>query len=119
MIGVLFLIGASFIYEQMSTDATVQAAGVRAFRILAFFQPASAVAIVYIGALRGAGDTRHPLAITIFGTVLIRIPVGYLFGIALHGGLVGAWVGMFGDMLWRAIAAWLRYAGGTWLKTRV
>jgi Na+-driven multidrug efflux pump len=103
----------------MSNDPQVRATGVGPFRILALFQPLLVVSIVYIGALRGAGDTRFPLLITIAGAIFIRVPLGYFFGIVLDGGLIGAWVGMFGDMTWRTIAATARYVHGAWVKTRV
>jgi len=53
------------------------------------------------------------------GTILIRLPVGYYFGILRDGGLLGAWMGMFADNTWRALAAAARYSRGHWLKTRV
>ena len=76
------------------------------------------VSIVYIHGLRGAGDTRVPLLITLIG-VLIRLPLGYYFGIVQGLGLLGAWMGMFGDMLWRALAAASRFLRGRWLATEV
>ncbi len=80
-IATCFYLGARFIFEQMSTDAMVQAAGVRPFRILAMLQPFLVMSIVYVGALRGAGDTRFLLLITVVGAIFIRVPVGYYFGI--------------------------------------
>ncbi len=118
-IATCFFFGARFIFEQMSADPLVQAAGVRPFRVLALLQPFLVVSIVYIGALRGSGDTRFPLLITIVGTILIRVPVGYFFGIDQQWGLLGAWMGMFTDNLWRAGAAATRYASGAWIKTRI
>ncbi len=117
-IAVLFYFGAGWIYEQMSLDPQVQSIGVGPFKILAILQPSMAVSIVYIWGLRGAGDTRSPLFITTIG-IVIRLTAGYYFGIVCDGGLLGAWIGMFGDMLWRAGAATVRYAGGTWLQTKV
>ncbi len=114
-----FFFGSQFIFGQMSADPMVQAAGVRPFRILALFQPLLVTSIVYVGALRGAGDTRFPLLITIVGALFIRIPVGYTLGIVEHWGLLGAWMGMFSDMTWRAGASWLRYSRGKWTRTRV
>lgn len=114
-----FFFGSQFIFEQMSADPMVQAAGVRPFRILAMFQPLLVTSIVYVGALRGAGDTRFPLLITIVGALFIRIPVGYTFGIIEQWGLLGAWMGMFSDMLWRAGASWARYVRGAWIRTQV
>lgn len=119
VISALFFFGAEVIYRTMSDDRRVWAAGASPFRILALFQPLMAVSIVYIAALRGAGDTRFPLLISFVGSLLIRVPLGYLGGIVLEGGLLGAWIGMFGDMIWRAAAATVRYIGGQWLKTRV
>ncbi len=118
VIAVLFYFGAEFIYQQMSLDPLVRATGVTPFRILALLQPLMVISIVYVHALRGAGDTRAPLVITLVG-VLIRIPVGYYFGIVLGWGLLGAWIGMFGDMIWRALAATARYIGGRWLDAKV
>lgn len=118
-IATCFFVGSRFIFEQMSADPMVQAAGVRPLRILAMLQPFLVASIVYVGALRGAGDTRFPLLITIVGAVFIRVPVGYYFGIVEQWGLLGAWMGMFADMLWRAGAASLRYARGAWTRTRV
>lgn len=118
-IATCFIVGSHFIFEQMSADPMVQAAGVRPFRILAMLQPFLVTSIVYVGALRGAGDTRFPLLITIVGAIFIRLPVGYYFGIIEQWGLLGAWMGMFADMLWRACAASVRYARGAWIRTRV
>lgn len=118
VIAVLFYFGAEFIYQQMSLDPLVRAAGVIPFRILALLQPLMVISIVYVHGLRGAGDTRAPLVITLVG-VLIRIPVGYYFGIVLGWGLLGAWIGMFGDMFWRALATAIRYTGGRWLTAKV
>ena len=113
-----YYFGAAFIYDKMSLDPLVRAAGVRPFQVLALLQPCMTVSIIYIGGLRGAGDTRFPLLITLLG-VLIRIPTGYYFGIVLGWGLIGAWMGMFGDMIWRSMSATLRFVGGRWLTTRV
>lgn len=113
-----FYLGAAWIYEQMTVDPLVRTAGILPFRILAVFQPILVMSIVYIHGLRGAGDTRVPLLITI-GGVLIRVPVGYFFGIVMGWGLLGAWMGMFGSMIWRAAASAIRFSSGKWLTTRV
>ena len=99
-------------------DRQVRDVGVAPFRILAILQPCMAVSIVYIWSLRGAGDTRSPMVITFVGVVL-RLAIGYYFGIVRGGGLMGAWLGMYGDMLWRALASAVRYTRGAWLRTRV
>ena len=49
------------------------------------------IALLFIGALRGAGDTKSPLKATIVGIWCIRIPLTALVVFHLHWGLVGIW----------------------------
>lgn len=119
VMGIIFFFSAQFIYETMSNDPLVQSEGVPLFRILALLQPCMVISIVYVGALRGAGDTRYPMLITILGVILLRLPLGYFFGIVCQGGLYGAWLGMFADMIWRAISISIRYSRGRWLTTTI
>lgn len=118
-IAVLFFFGADVIFTVMQKDALVREVGAPPFRVLALLQPLLVISIVYVNALRGAGDTRFPLLITLIGTLVFRLPLGALGGFYLGWGLLGAWMGMFGDQICRATLASWRYAGGRWLKTRV
>lgn len=119
LLGLAYFFLAPQIYRLMSDDVLVQAVGTRPFRFLALLQPLLATSIIYIAGLRGAGDTRYPLLISLMGAFCVRVPLGYLFGIVLHGGLIGAWVGMFGDMIWRAAGATFRYHRQRWIHTKV
>lgn len=112
-------LAAGPIYEAMHGDPAVRAAGVPALRLLACFQVPLVLSIVYSHALRGAGDTRWPLLITAAGVIGIRVPLSYLCGIVLDGGLVGAWVGMCGDILLRSVLAAARFTFGGWTETKV
>ena len=116
VIGALFYCGAQLIFSCMYIDADVRATGVLPLRVAAVFQPMLAAGIVYVGALRGAGDTRAPLAITLASLLLIRFPLGYLFGFVLGYGLIGMWVGICGDMTVRALLVFAVYVRGRWLK---
>ncbi|RJP37057.1 MAG: MATE family efflux transporter [Phycisphaerales bacterium] len=119
VVAVLFYAGAEQIYAIMHTDALVRAAGVTPFRILALLQPVLGMSIVYIHGMRGAGDTRFPMLITLIGIIVVRLPIGYVCGTLLSGGLLGAWMGMCADIIWRALAALIRYRGHRWVHTRV
>jgi multidrug resistance protein, MATE family len=111
--------GAEWIYGVMHNDPAVAHVGVPALRLLAFFQVPVVLSIVYVYALRGAGDTRFPLLMTCLGVMGIRVPLSYLCGIVLDGGLVGAWIGMCGDLLLRSILAAWRFNRGGWSSIRV
>jgi putative MATE family efflux protein len=111
-------------------DATSELAG-RLLKIVALGGPPLALLIVLSGALRGAGDTAWPLAITFIGLVGIRIPLAIwlawdrvpLIGdweIAGMGyGVEGAWWAMVVDVAVRAALMTSRFWQGGWKHTAV
>jgi MATE family multidrug resistance protein len=116
---VLFFVFAPNIYARMQSSPDVAQIGVPAFRLMALYQIPNAVLIVYLYALRGAGDTRFPMICSLVGNLLVRVSVGYRCGVVLNGGLFGAWIGMGADNILRAILASWRYRSGAWIKVRV
>lgn len=116
LMGVIFAVAAPQIFAAMHKDPAVAAQGVPAFRLLAAFQVPNAVVIVLACCLRGAGDTKFPLLCVLVGTFCLRLPLGYLFGVVLEGGLIGAWIGMGADNFVRAGLLWWRYQSGRWIR---
>jgi multidrug resistance protein, MATE family len=119
IITVAFYFGAEPIYRGMHNSEAVIDAGAPAFRMLALFQLPLVAGIVYAGGLRGAGDTRVPMWITLFTTLMIRLPVAWLCGVVLNGGLYGAWIGMCLDMLLRGVLVAVRFWRGGWEREHV
>ena len=116
---VLFFTFAPQIYANMHSDPAVAAAGVPAFRLIAAYQIPNAILIVYVHALRGAGDTRFPLFCSLIGNVVVRVSLGYFFGIYCQLGLLGAWMGMGADNILRAVLLSWRYLSGRWMYLKV
>ena len=98
-------------------------------RIVATSMPPLAVCMIGAGTLRGAGDTRWPLVITLLGFCLIRIPLAVLLGWSpetVNGwflasccvglGVQGAWISMVIDLWIRAALILSRLAQGGWQK---
>lgn len=119
MMSVLFFFFAPQIYARMHSDPLVATIGVPAFRLMSLYQIPNAILIVYVNALRGAGDTRFPLGCALLGNILIRVSVGYFCGVYLQMGLLGAWIGMGADNIVRSILVSWRYRGGRWTRTTV
>ncbi|MEK6643278.1 MAG: MATE family efflux transporter [Planctomycetota bacterium] len=117
--GLLYFFAARPLYQILSSDPAVWECGVPALKGLACVQIPLAVLIVYLGALRGAGDTRTPMFITAAGVFLMRVPVAYLCGVILKGGLLGAWMGMFTDIVVRSGLLWWRFRSGRWMRVRI
>jgi putative MATE family efflux protein len=102
-----------------TTDPAVIAEAITAIHIGAFAQPSMAASFVFMGALRGAGDTRTTLAITVTSIWVVRLGVAYLGAQVLHLGLAGAWLGIWADFSVRALFGWLRFRSGRWQAIRV
>jgi putative MATE family efflux protein len=94
--------------------------GVPVLRLVALAQPALASTNIFTASLRGAGDTRVPVLITLFGIYGVRIPLAYLLtGSGMQFGLTGAWMAMFVDLYVRGLFILVRFAGGWWKRLRV
>jgi putative MATE family efflux protein len=105
---------------------------VELLHIIAFVMLPLAVMMVLVGALRGAGDTRWPLAITLLGFIAIRVPLalylvdnhftlpfvaGTFTGLGL--GVIGAWYAAIADVTVRAVLLSWRFFHGGWQKIEV
>ncbi len=119
MLTVVYLAAAGPIFRAMSNDPEVCRLGAPALRMLALFQVPLTVAIVVLNTLRGAGETRFPMWVTLIGGFGIRLPLAWFCGIVLEGGLIGAWIGMCGDMLFRAVVLFARYLHGGWMHKSI
>lgn len=116
-IGLLALVAPRLILGLFVADPQVLAAGETAMRISIFTLPMSAVAFVFIGALRGAGDTKFPVIVRAAGSWGLRVPLAMLV-IPLVG-LPGARLAMAVDFTTQATITFLRFRGGRWRKARV
>lgn len=115
----VYLLGAELVYGVMTKELPVRQIGVPALRFLSWYQIPLAVMVVYVHALRGAGDTRAVMFINLAGIACLRLPVAYFLGIVCSGGLIGAWSGMCVDVTFRMAVAILYFRGGRWVHTKV
>ena len=65
------------------------------------------------------GTRKEPALINTLGIFLVRLPLGYLFGIVWDGGLIGAWIGMSCDVALRWACAWWYFSRGHSVRTEV
>ena len=114
-----FVLGAEPLVRFMHDSPAVRLEAAPALRVLGLFQVPLTASIVYVYALRGAGETRVPLAITLLGMYGLRLPLAWVGGVWLGLGLPGAYLGMGGDVLCRAVAAGLWYRIGVWWRNEV
>jgi Na+-driven multidrug efflux pump len=100
-------------------DPSVISLSAGVLKIIAFAQPFMATNFVLAGALRGAGDTKWTMYITMAGVWGVRVVTAYFLCLHTDLHLYGAWIAMALDMTTRAILVTLRFRAGHLTKTRV
>ncbi len=117
--GILFALFPVSFMKIFTDDVRVFPYAYTTLRVMAFIQIPESVGFVMGGALRGAGDTRTVLYVTIVGVWLVRVGLA-LFLIKIVGlGLLGAWLAMAIDWAVRAFFLMYRWRGGKWQKISV
>ena len=83
--------------------------------ILGIMQPFMAIEFSIGGAVRGAGDTKSPLIITLIGLVLVRVPLALLF---YNLGLSIEWIyaTLIADYFLKGVLLAIRYKSRRWMK---
>ncbi|MEF9932444.1 MAG: MATE family efflux transporter [Cetobacterium sp.] len=117
--GLLFFIIPHLIISMFTKDPQIFPLATGALRIVSIAQPFLAVSMVLSGVLRGAGDTKAVLWITSAGMYLIRTPLTYIFLYVFNFGLIGAWVVMTIDLVFRSYCSYVRFKNGKWRYIQV
>jgi putative MATE family efflux protein len=61
------------------------------------------------GALRGAGNTMFPMYVTLIGRFAVRLVFAYVLGFVLHMGILGIWLGMLFDMIFKGVTVYAKF----------
>jgi len=109
LLGISYWFFPHFWVSLFSSDPEVLKYGEVFCKIAAFVQPQLAIALVFAGSLRGAGETRWVFYITLVGTWVMRIGFAYVAGFWLNGGLFWVWMAMPIDWLVRASLIYTRF----------
>jgi putative MATE family efflux protein len=129
---VLFLCGQSIAVFFTGRENELTMLVGRLLKVVAVSCPALGILSVFLGAIRGAGDTRLSLIITFIGLVGVRLPLACVLAwdqvpipftsVAIPGaglGVIGAWWAMVSDVILRSLLAAARFAHGGWKKAVV
>mgnify|MGYP000787877996 FL=1 len=75
--------------------------------------------VIYMGCLRGAGDTLYTAIASMISVTFIRTIVSYFCGYTLEWGIIGIWMGVLGDQVSRFIFATVRFKQGKWVRIKI
>ncbi len=75
--------------------------------------------IVVINSMKSAGDVKFPTMLAIFSMWGISVLLAYILGVVLEMGLVGVWIGMAADEIFRGVVVLIRWIRGSWRGKRI
>ncbi len=93
--------------------------GVSIMRVVMFVVLFQIAQVIYMGCLRGAGDTLYTAIASIIGVTIVRTAVSYLGGYVLGFGIVGIWAGVLADQVARFLLAGIRFKQGKWTEIKI
>ena len=76
-------------------------------------------ALIFGGALRGAGDTFAVMCINLTTIIGIRFVGTIIIGLWLHGGLAAIWCVLASELFLRGVVTYGRFLQGGWRKIEV
>ena len=118
-IGAGFFVFAKPLCLQFTKTSAVADLSAEVIRLIAFFQPFSALVQIMSSALQGTGDTSFPMFSTLAGIWGIRTGLGYVFGVLFHMGLIGVWCAYALDLVLRGLILLVRYRSGRWRSIQI
>lgn len=115
----LFLFLASPIIGFFTKEPEVHWYGTQALQIIGAGYIFYGIGMVMIQALNGAGDTKTPTWINVFGFWLFQVPLAWFLAVGLNMGPAGAFVAIPVAETFLAIAAYYFFRKGKWKEVKI
>lgn len=116
---VIYYFGASGLYHLFFTEDHIVAIGVQIMHVIIFVVIFQICQVIYMGCLRGAGDTLYTAVASMISVTFIRTIISYFCGYVLGWGIIGIWMGVLGDQVSRFVFATVRFRQGKWVKIKI
>lgn len=118
-LAVIYFFGARTLYGLFFDDEEIIAIGIGIMRIIILVVIFQICQVIYMGCLRGAGDTLYTAVASTISVTIIRTAVSYFCGYILGWGILGIWLGVLGDQLSRFLFASIRFRTGKWTQIKI
>ena len=119
VLAVAYFFGGGWLYGLFFEEAEIIATGVQIMRIIIFVVLLQSAQVIYMGCLRGAGDTLYTAIASTISVTVIRTAGSWFFGYVLHWGIAGIWMGVVADQLSRFLFASIRFKRGKWTEIKI
>jgi len=118
-LGLFFLLVPEAFVALVTDKPELLAITPNALRAAGVTQIFFATAIIFANTLRGAGDTRTAMLISLISIYLVRLPLCWLLGVTLGYGFVGVWIACSIELVVRGLLFAARFYHGGWAKVKI
>lgn len=115
----IFFSGKRFLVSIFNSEPEILALGSTIMIIVAFTTLVQTTQTVYLGCLRGAGDTKFVAMISFISIGILRPITAWILVNPLNLGLVGAWISLSMDQVIRCALGRMRFNSGKWTQIKV
>ena len=115
----IYFFGGHAIMSAFFEEPEIVKIGVDITRIIIIVVIFQVSQVIYMGCLRGAGDTGFTALASIISVTVIRTAFSYMFGYILGFGINGVWMGILADQVSRFIFGTVRFKQGNWTKIKI
>lgn len=119
VMGIIFMLLGDLSIRVFTQDVAVITLGLPIIIYLAINQPLLNFMIVMSGALRGAGDTKIQMYITISRLWFIFIPLSYVFILLGNTGIKGVWYAEITSFVISSVVVFIRFKSKKWSLIKV
>jgi len=119
VISAVYFFGANGLMGLFFKEAEIVQIGVGIMYVVIFIVLFQIRQTIYMGCLRGAGDTLYTAVVSAISVTAIRTLFSYMCCYIFGWGIIGIWFGVLADQLSRYILAAFRFRKGSWLKIKI
>ena len=118
-LAVIYFVGADGLYRLFFEDEEIIQIGINIMHVIIFVVILQISQVIYMGCLRGAGDTLYTAIASTISVTLIRTLFSWLGCYVFGWGIIGIWMGVVADQLSRFIFATVRFKQGRWTQIKI
>ena len=119
VLAVVYFFGGEWLYHLFFAEQEIVDIGVMIIRIMIIIVLFQVSQVIYMGCLRGAGDTTYTAIASTLSVTIIRTSASYFFGFVMGLGMAGIWMGILADQISRFLFASIRFKQGKWTKIHI
>ena len=114
LVGLMFFLIPYPLMRLYSDNKDSVSIAARCLRVGAFEQIPIALAMVYSGALKGAGDTKGPFKIALLTNLVVRLPLIFILVFVVKAKIEYVWMATVLQYVAEAVLMKVRYGKGNW-----